>query len=250
MALPLQELRQDAELQEGNLGWLRTRMAALIEAEKMVLAVGDCVQFREEVRATLEEVVDGQKEAQVEALRILDSPTVRDAQQLLLGRQQLLKRLKQRRRDVQQLTTRGQQLQAEEGLEFDSQQEAVREFVSRARAATDRDLNFSSPESLAAELSQARVLLDWHIHLDKSLPGPLGVMGAWLHRAEIALREEIPIHQAHEETANGVHRKLEQHKEVLKNLESHRQTFQQIHRDRSVNGVPVPSEQLQDMAER
>ena len=55
-------------------------------------------------------------------------------------------------------------------------------------------------------------LLDWHIHLDKSLPGPLGVMGAWLHRAEIALREEIPIHQAHEETANGVHRKLEQHK--------------------------------------
>uniref|UniRef100_A0A672YM97 Nesprin-1 spectrin repeats region domain-containing protein n=1 Tax=Sphaeramia orbicularis TaxID=375764 RepID=A0A672YM97_9TELE len=38
--------------------------------------------------------------------------------------------------------------------------------------------------------------------------------------------------------------------EVLKNLESHRQTFQQIHRDRSVNGVPVPPEQLQDMAER
>ena len=29
--LNLQELRQDAELQEGNLGWLRTRMAALIE---------------------------------------------------------------------------------------------------------------------------------------------------------------------------------------------------------------------------
>ena len=145
-------------------------------------------------------------------------------------------------------------------------------------------------------------LLVLHIHLDKSLPGPLGVMGAWLHRAEIALREEIPIHQAHEETANGVHRKLEQHKvpekggrggnapylggipfefvkvstltlltlnllsepflcvcvcvcasgyqEVLMNLESHRQTFQQIHRDRSVNGVPVPPEQLQDMAER
>lgn len=38
--------------------------------------------------------------------------------------------------------------------------------------------------------------------------------------------------------------------EVLKNLEMHRQTFQQIHRDRSVNGVPVPPEQLQDMAER
>uniref|UniRef100_A0A3B5AGS9 Calponin-homology (CH) domain-containing protein n=1 Tax=Stegastes partitus TaxID=144197 RepID=A0A3B5AGS9_9TELE len=93
-------------------------------------------------------------------------------------------------------------------------------------------------------------LLDWHIHLDKSLPGPLGVIGAWLHRAEMALREDIPIQHAHEETANVLHRKLEQHKEVLKNLESHRQPFQQIHRDRSVNGVPVPPEQLQDMAER
>uniref|UniRef100_A0A3B4WAH5 Calponin-homology (CH) domain-containing protein n=1 Tax=Seriola lalandi dorsalis TaxID=1841481 RepID=A0A3B4WAH5_SERLL len=93
-------------------------------------------------------------------------------------------------------------------------------------------------------------LLDWHIHLDKSLPGPLGVIGAWLHRAEMALREDIPIQHAHDETANVLHRKLEQHKEVLKNLESHRQTFHQIHKDRSVNGVPVPPEQLQDMAER
>uniref|UniRef100_A0A3B3ZCG1 Calponin-homology (CH) domain-containing protein n=1 Tax=Periophthalmus magnuspinnatus TaxID=409849 RepID=A0A3B3ZCG1_9GOBI len=93
-------------------------------------------------------------------------------------------------------------------------------------------------------------LLEWHIHLDKSLPGPLGVIGAWLHRAEMALRDDIPIHHAHEETANVIHRKLEQHTEILKSLEPHRQTFQQIHRDRSVNGVPVPPEQLQDMAER
>uniref|UniRef100_A0A8C7KDH8 Spectrin repeat containing, nuclear envelope 1b n=1 Tax=Oncorhynchus kisutch TaxID=8019 RepID=A0A8C7KDH8_ONCKI len=71
-----------------------------------------------------------------------------------------------------------------------------------------------------------------------------------LHRAEIAQREEIPIQQAHEETANVIQRKLEQHKEILKNLESHKQTFQQIHRERSVNGVPVPPEHLQDMAER
>lgn len=38
--------------------------------------------------------------------------------------------------------------------------------------------------------------------------------------------------------------------EILKNLELHRQTFSQIHKDRSVNGVPVPPEQLHDMAER
>ncbi|KAJ8275253.1 hypothetical protein COCON_G00098780 [Conger conger] len=93
-------------------------------------------------------------------------------------------------------------------------------------------------------------LLDWHIQLDKALPAPLGVIGAWLHRAELALREDVAIQQAHEETANALQRTLEQHKEVLKNLEGHKQAFQQIHRDRSVNGVPVPPEQLQDMAER
>nr|XP_057913481.1 nesprin-1 isoform X6 [Doryrhamphus excisus] len=220
------ELRNDAELQEGNLSWLKARMAALIEicansdaerqsgalnklstdfkglltslieAEKMVLAVGDCVQFREEVQTTLDDLLRAQKDAQTEVSRILDCPTVREAQQLLLVHQQLLKRLKLKRKDVQQLISRGQQLQAEEGLgetlqqdlqslentlskmeqnmdsqeqslevtlaawqEFDSQQEAVRQFVSRARSTTERDLNFSSPESLMVELDQARVLL-------------------------------------------------------------------------------------------
>lgn len=41
--------------------------------------------------------------------------------------------------------------------EFDSQQEAVHEFVNKARSTMERDLNFSSPESLAVELDQARV---------------------------------------------------------------------------------------------
>uniref|UniRef100_A0A3P8V8V6 Calponin-homology (CH) domain-containing protein n=1 Tax=Cynoglossus semilaevis TaxID=244447 RepID=A0A3P8V8V6_CYNSE len=116
----------------------------------------------------------------------------------------------------------------------------------------NRDCKLSVDQALvkqAWERVSAR-LLDWHIHLDKSLPGPLGVIGAWLHRAEMALREDISIQHAHDETANILHRKLEQHREVLKSLESHRQTFHQIHRDRAVNGVPVPSEQLQDMAER
>lgn len=38
--------------------------------------------------------------------------------------------------------------------------------------------------------------------------------------------------------------------DVLKSLESHQQVFQRIHKDRSVDGVPVPPDQLQDMAER
>uniref|UniRef100_A0A8B9U3T4 Calponin-homology (CH) domain-containing protein n=1 Tax=Anas zonorhyncha TaxID=75864 RepID=A0A8B9U3T4_9AVES len=66
-------------------------------------------------------------------------------------------------------------------------------------------------------------LFDWHIQLDKSLPEPLGTIGAWLYRAEVVLREEVSIQQAHEETANIIHRKLEQlkvniHAFILGNL--------------------------------
>lgn len=38
--------------------------------------------------------------------------------------------------------------------------------------------------------------------------------------------------------------------DVLRSLESHQQIFRRIHKDRSVDGVPVPQDQLQDMAER
>ncbi|XP_034001994.1 nesprin-1-like [Trematomus bernacchii] len=93
-------------------------------------------------------------------------------------------------------------------------------------------------------------LVEWHLHLDQSLPGPLGGVGAWLHRAETILREDVSLKNQPEDTANELHRKLDQHKEVLKNLENHRQPFLQIHRDGAVNGVPVPPEQLQDLAER
>lgn len=55
----------------------------------MVLAVGDCVQFREEVQSTLDDLIQGQKEAQAEVTKILNCPTVREAQQLLLVHQVL-----------------------------------------------------------------------------------------------------------------------------------------------------------------
>lgn len=54
------------------------------QSEKVVSAVGDCVQFRGEVRSTLEELLQGQQEAQEEARRILDTGSVREAQQLFL----------------------------------------------------------------------------------------------------------------------------------------------------------------------
>ncbi|KFQ93584.1 Nesprin-1, partial [Nipponia nippon] len=93
-------------------------------------------------------------------------------------------------------------------------------------------------------------LLDWHIHLDKSLPAPLGTIGDWLYRAEAALREEVTVQQTHEETANVIHRKLEQLKDLLKNIDGHKKAFHEIHGARSVNGVPIPPDQLEDMAER
>ncbi|ETE70296.1 Nesprin-1, partial [Ophiophagus hannah] len=55
-------------------------------------------------------------------------------------------------------------------------------------------------------------LFEWHLYLDKSLPAPLGPIAAWLCRAETSLREDISIQQSHEETADTLHRKLEQHK--------------------------------------
>lgn len=75
-------------------------------------------------------------------------------------------------------------------------------------------------------------LVEWHLQLDRSLPAPLNTVGAWLHEAEGALRHEIVVQQAHEITANTVHRALEQHKvsaepTPLKNI------------DRSVNKYDV-----------
>lgn len=61
----------------------------ILQAEKMVLAVEDCVQFREEVQTTLDDLIQGQKEAQAEFTKILDCPTHREAQQLLLIHQVL-----------------------------------------------------------------------------------------------------------------------------------------------------------------
>ncbi|RXM34120.1 Nesprin-1 [Acipenser ruthenus] len=222
----IEEVREDAEKKEGSLSWLKSRLSTLIEVsseneakrqegaltklssdfkgllaslaetEKVVSTVGDCVQFKEEVKRTLEELVQGQKEAQAEADKILDSESVQEAQQLLLIHQQQLKRLRARSSDVQQQIARGQQLQAEEGLasslqpdlqnlesaltkmeqsmetqekslqttlsewqQFDTEKEAVVEFLKRAGSNLERDLTFSSLESLSAELEQTKELI-------------------------------------------------------------------------------------------
>uniref|UniRef100_A0A3B3XFV9 Calponin-homology (CH) domain-containing protein n=1 Tax=Poecilia mexicana TaxID=48701 RepID=A0A3B3XFV9_9TELE len=132
------------------------------------------------------------------------------------------------------------------------QLEMKRKQVEGALQSTQRDGMLTVDQALVKQAWErvSNRLLDWHLRLDRSLPAPLGTVGEWLHEAEGALRQEITVQQAHDITASTVHRALEQHKDVLRSLESHQQIFQRIHKDRSVDGVPVPQDQLQDMAER
>uniref|UniRef100_A0A671FP75 Spectrin repeat containing nuclear envelope protein 1 n=1 Tax=Rhinolophus ferrumequinum TaxID=59479 RepID=A0A671FP75_RHIFE len=135
---------------------------------------------------------------------------------------------------------------------FRVQYEIKRKQIEQLLQPLHRDGKLTLDQALVKQ-SWDRVssrLFDWHIQLDKSLPAPLGTIGAWLYRAEVALREEITIQQVHEETANTIQRKREQHKDLLQNTDAHKRAFHEIYRTRSVNGIPVPPDQLEDMAER
>ncbi|KAM8787980.1 nesprin-1-like [Rhynchonycteris naso] len=135
---------------------------------------------------------------------------------------------------------------------FRVQYETRRKQIEHLLQPLHRDGKLTLDQALVKQ-SWDRVssrLFDWHIQLDKSLPAPLGNIGAWLYRAEVALREEIAIQQVHEETANTIQRKLEQHKDLLQNTDAHKRAFHEIYQTRSVNGIPVPPDQLEDMAER
>uniref|UniRef100_A0A8K9Y661 Spectrin repeat containing nuclear envelope protein 1 n=1 Tax=Oncorhynchus mykiss TaxID=8022 RepID=A0A8K9Y661_ONCMY len=127
-----------------------------------------------------------------------------------------------------------------------------RKQVEAAVQSTQKDGMLTVDQALVKQAWDrvSNRLLGWHLQLDRALPAPLGVVGEWLHQAEGALRQEVTIQQTSDATSNTVHMTLEQHKDMLKGLEGHQQVFQRIHKDRSVNGVPVPQEQLQDMAER
>lgn len=50
-------------------------------------AVGDCVQYTEEVKGTLEELITNSKEAQTEVEKILDVDNLLQAQQIFLYHQ-------------------------------------------------------------------------------------------------------------------------------------------------------------------
>lgn len=58
-----------------------------MQVEKTVGTVGDCVQYKEEVKSAIEELISNSKEAQAEAEKILDTESLLQAQQLLLHHQ-------------------------------------------------------------------------------------------------------------------------------------------------------------------
>ncbi|XDV42139.1 hypothetical protein PO909_010865, partial [Leuciscus waleckii] len=125
--------------------------------------------------------------------------------------------------------------------------EVQRRQVETCVQSTQKDGKLTADQALLKQAWERLSLLDWHLQLDSGLPYPLGEVGMYLHQAEKILREELVPQQAHDETAKAIHKKR-LHDQVKQN--EHKQTLQLIHRDRCVNNVPIPMEQLQDMAER
>uniref|UniRef100_A0A8C1T6X1 Spectrin repeat containing, nuclear envelope 1a n=1 Tax=Cyprinus carpio TaxID=7962 RepID=A0A8C1T6X1_CYPCA len=126
--------------------------------------------------------------------------------------------------------------------------EVQRRQVETCIQSTQKDSKLTEDQALVKQAWERLSFLDWHLQLDSGLPHPLGEVGVWLHQAEKILREELVPQQAHDETAKAIHKKRLHDQVNQGNL--HKQTLQLIHRDRCVNNVPIPMEQLQDMAER
>uniref|UniRef100_A0A3Q1FJF3 Calponin-homology (CH) domain-containing protein n=1 Tax=Acanthochromis polyacanthus TaxID=80966 RepID=A0A3Q1FJF3_9TELE len=100
------------------------------------------------------------------------------------------------------------------------QLEMRRRQVEGALQSTQRDGMLTVDQALVKQAWErvSNRLLDWHLQLDRCLPAPLDSVGAWLHEAEGALRQEIIVQQAHDVTATTVHRALEQHKVSMEPL--------------------------------
>ncbi|KAJ7409657.1 hypothetical protein WISP_113425 [Willisornis vidua] len=167
----------------------------LAEIENTLGAVGDCVQYKEEVKSAIEELISNSKEVQAEAERILDTESLLQAQQLLLHHQQRTRRLRAKRQDVQKQISQAKRLQIQGGLpstvredlqklegtlenmqqtmekreeqlqvtinkweQFERDKETVVKYLNQASSVLERILNFSSLESLSSELDQTKEL--------------------------------------------------------------------------------------------
>uniref|UniRef100_A0A8C5RH87 Spectrin repeat containing nuclear envelope protein 1 n=1 Tax=Laticauda laticaudata TaxID=8630 RepID=A0A8C5RH87_LATLA len=142
----------------------KKNLALLTEIEKTLGAVGDCVQYTEEVKGTLEELITNSKEAQTEVEKILDVDNLLQAQQIFLYHQ------------VQSLTGVckfkffnnrfcGHGLGGGHGFltintweQFERDKETIVKYLSNASSALERILSFSSLESLSSELEKTKEL--------------------------------------------------------------------------------------------
>ncbi|MEJ1275396.1 hypothetical protein NN561_006292 [Cricetulus griseus] len=167
-------------------------VALLSEVEKMLSNFGECVQYKEIVKSSLEELMDGSQESQEQAEKILDTENLFEAQQLLLHHQQKTKMISAKKRDLQQQMEQAQQggqagpgqeeLQKLEstltGLEqsrerqerriqvslrkwerFETNKETVVRYLFQTGSSHERFLSFSSLESLSSELEQTKTTL-------------------------------------------------------------------------------------------
>lgn len=157
----------------------------------MLSNFGDCVQYKEIVKNSLEELISGSKEVQEQAEKILDTENLFEAQQLLLHHQQKTKRIAAKKKDVQQQIMQAQQGegglpgQVREELQklestldsmehnrekqerriqvtlrkwerFETNKETVVRYLFQTGSSHERFLSFSSLESLSSELEQTK----------------------------------------------------------------------------------------------
>uniref|UniRef100_A0ACB8GC14 Uncharacterized protein n=1 Tax=Sphaerodactylus townsendi TaxID=933632 RepID=A0ACB8GC14_9SAUR len=220
-----EEIRQEAFKQGEIITWLKSRLSTLseissedevkkqgdelsklssnfkrlltllTEIEKTLAAVSDCVQYTEEVKDNLEELITNSKEVQEEVEKILNTESLQQAQQLLRHHLHKTKSLQAKKQDVQQQIARSKQLQIEGDLspnvqedllklestlqnmqqsmdkrgdqlqitvstweQFERDKESVVKYLSQASSALERILNFSSLESLSSELEKTKEL--------------------------------------------------------------------------------------------
>ncbi|XP_075815209.1 nesprin-1-like, partial [Microtus pennsylvanicus] len=157
--------------------------------EEMLSNFGECVQYKEIVTSSLEELMSASPESQEQAEKILDTENLFEAQQLLLHHQQKTKMISAKKRDLQQQMEQAQQGgQAGPGQEelrklentltgleqsrerqerriqvslrkwerFETNKETVVRYLFQTGSSHERFLSFSSLESLSSELEQTK----------------------------------------------------------------------------------------------
>ena len=90
----------------------------------------------------------------------------------------------------------------------------------------------------------------WQWKLDNNLPGRMGHIGDWLHRAEESTQAEISVADRHEDTANNIRQRLEEHRLLFQELDAIQEEFEQYRQAGECDDVVLPKAQMADMHRR